>query len=164
MKENTLWILEQEEKLGRECIFVSGHNGHVEKLAGYGNMGSLLYEELEDDYYVIGTDFYKTTCNLPRGRNGIRTNQTFYSYDPLAKAAKRAGFNICWLDFSKIPEDSSLKQYTADYIYNGSLGEGYNLIIRTIPMSYRVFENPEMAYDSMLYVSEGTPTRIKQAK
>ena len=164
MKENTLWILEQEEKFGRECIFVSGHNGHVEKLAGYGNMGSLLYEELEDDYYVIGTDFYKTTCNLPRGRNGIRTNQTFYSYDPLAKAAKRAWFNICWLDFSKIPEDSSLKQYTADYIYNGSLGEGYNLIIRTIPMSYRVFENPEMAYDSMIYVSEGTPTIIKQAK
>ena len=77
---------------------------------------------------------------------------------------KRAGFNICWLDFSKIPEDSSLKQYTADYIYNGSLGEGYNLIIRTIPMSYRVFENPEMAYDSMIYVSEGTPTIIKQAK
>ena len=67
-------------------------------------------------------------------------------------------------DFSKIPEDSSLKQYTADYIYNGSLGEGYNLIIRTIPMSYRVFENPEMAYDSMIYVSEGTPTIIKQAK
>ena len=70
MKENTLWILEQEEKLGRECIFVSGHNGHVEKVTGYENMGGLLYEELEDDYYVIGTDFYKTTCNLPRGRTG----------------------------------------------------------------------------------------------
>lgn len=160
MKENTLWILEQEEKLGRECIFISGHNGHVEKHAS-GYMGSLLYEELGNEYYVIGTDFYRTSCNLPRGKNGTRTNQTFYSYDPLAKAAKRAGLDICWLDFSKIPEDSSLKQYTTDYIYNGNLGEGYNLIIRTIPVAYRVFDNPEKAYDSMIYVSEGTPTKIK---
>ena len=161
MKENTLWILEQEEKLGRKCIFVSGHNGHVEKLTSSGNMGGLLYEELEHGYYVIGTDFYRTTCNLPRGKNGNRTNQTFYSYDPLAKASKEAGLDICWLDFSKIPEDSSLKQYTTDYIYNGSLGEGYNIITRTIPMAYRVFDNPEVAYDSMIYVSEATPTKIR---
>lgn len=162
MEENTLWILEQEEKCGEKCIFVSGHNGHVEKLGSYENMGSLLYEELGSSYYVVGTDFYKTTCNLSRGENGTRTNQTFYSYDPLAKAAKKAGFDICWLDFSKIPEDSSLKQYTAEYIYNGSLGEGYNVIIRVNPKAYyRVFDHPEKAYDSMIYVSEGTPTTIK---
>lgn len=161
MKENTLWILEQEEKLGRNRIFISGHNGHVEKIRSYENMGSLLHEELESSYYVIGTDFYRTTCNLPLGKNGSRTIQTFYSYDPLAKAAKEAGFDICWLDFSKIPEDSSLKHFTADYIYNGSLGEGYNIIIRMIPRAYRVSDNPEMAYDSMIYVSEGTPTKIK---
>ena len=128
--------------------------GMSKRLLATGTWAAFCYEELEDDYYVIGTDFYKTTCNLPWGRNGIRTNQTFYFYDPLAKAAKRAGFNICWLDFSKIPEDSSLKQYTADYIYNGCLGEEHNLIIRTIPMSYRVFENPEMAYDSMLLIDK----------
>lgn len=162
MKENTMWILEQEEKLGRECIFISGHNGHVEKLTRYENMGFLLSNELGDDYYVIGTDFYRTTCNLPRGSNGTRTYQTFYSYDPLAKAAKRAGFDICWLDLSKIPEDSSLKQYTTDYIYNGSLGEGYNVIIRMNPRAYyREFDNPEKAYDSMIYVSEATPTKIR---
>lgn len=162
MEENTLWILEQEEKRGEKCIFVSGHNGHVEKLGSYENMGSLLYEELGSSYYVIGTDFYKTTCNFPRGKNGNRTNQTFYSYDPLAKAAKKAGLDIRWLDFSKIPEDSSLKQYTADYIYNGSLEERYSILIRMIPTAYyRVFVNPEKAYDSMIYVSEGTPTTIK---
>lgn len=53
MKGNTLWILEQEEKLGRECIFISGHNGHVEKLTGSGMMGGLLYEELGDGYRIL---------------------------------------------------------------------------------------------------------------
>ena len=37
-----------------------------------------------------------------------RTIQVFYSHDPLAKAAKLAGFDICWLDFTKVPENSEL--------------------------------------------------------
>ena len=98
---------------------------------------------------------------MPRGSNGNRTYQTFYSYDPLAKAAKRAGFDICWLDLSNIPEDSSLKQYTADHIYNGSSEERYSILTRIFPMVYRVFDNPEVAYDSMIYVSEATPTKIR---
>ena len=28
-------------------------------------MGAELFEKYGDDYYVIGTDFYKTECNLP---------------------------------------------------------------------------------------------------
>ena len=37
-----------------------------------------------------------------------RTIQVFYSHDPLAKAAKLPGFDICWLDFTKVPENSEL--------------------------------------------------------
>ena len=48
-------------------------------------------KELEVDtngYYVIGTDFYKTHCNMPTRSPEKRTIQVFYSHDPLAKAAK----------------------------------------------------------------------------
>ena len=42
------------------------------------------------DSYVIGTDFYKTHCNMPTRSPEKRTIQVFYSHDPLAKAAKLA--------------------------------------------------------------------------
>lgn len=159
MKENTMWIMKQEQARGKSKLFIAGHNGHVEKLSGSDKMGSLLSKELGYKYYVIGTGYYKTTCNLP-SMSGKRGNHTFYSHDPLAKAAKLAGYDECWLDFGRIPNDSSLKDYTGEYIYNGSLGEGYNLLIRVLPMGSRVYDNPEKSYDSMIYVTNATPTEI----
>lgn len=32
MAENVLWILSMEEQRGNSCIFISGHNGHIERL------------------------------------------------------------------------------------------------------------------------------------
>ena len=36
MAENTLWILEQEEKRNNSRIFISGHNRHLEQFGSYG--------------------------------------------------------------------------------------------------------------------------------
>ena len=161
MKENILWIAAQEKDRGFDRIFISGHSGHVKRLSSYKNTGSLLAEELGSGYYVIGTEFYKTRCNLPSGTDGKRANHTFFSRDPLAKAAKKAGYDIRFLDFSKIPEDSSLRKYTSEYIYNGSLGEVYSYVMPFIPMTYRAFDDPEISYDGMIYVANATPTEIK---
>lgn len=160
MAENTLWILEQEELLGHSRIFVTGHNGHVAKYGSYDSMGKLLDKELGDDYFAIGTDFYKTRCNLPKS-NGGRTKQVFYSYDPLAKAAKKAGLEICYMDFDKAANSPELAATMTDYVYMGSLGEGYNLLIRTIPYSYRIFQPPAELYDGMIFVTNAHPTEIK---
>ena len=92
MAENVAWILQQEQIRGNHSIFISGHNEHVAKWGSYDSMGKLLSNQYR--YYVIGTDFYKTRCNLPAG-NHKRTIQTFYSHDPLAKIAKLVGFKIC---------------------------------------------------------------------
>ncbi len=91
MKENVLWILEQEEALGHGRIMISGHNGHIQKKGSYAVMGSLLNDALGDGYYAIGTDFYKSRCNMQKN-DGTRTKQVFYSKDPLAKAVKKAGY------------------------------------------------------------------------
>lgn len=164
MAENAMWILKQEEARGNDCIFLSGHNSHIVRFGSYDDiykkMGNLLADQLSDGYYAIGTDFYKTTCNLPKGRNGARTNQVFYSRDPLAKAAKECGFDACWLDFNAIPEDSALKSQVEEYTYMGSIGETYSLAMRLIPMTYRVWQSPATIYDSMIFVPITTPTVI----
>ncbi len=159
MAENVQWILQQEQALGREKIFITGHNSHVAKWGSYDSMGKLLETSFGDDYYVIGTDFYKTKCNLPTP-SGKRTNQVFYSHDPLAKAAKEVGLSICWLDFSEIPEDSELGNQVREYSFMGNLGEQYSPMMRLLPPSYRMFQPPAQLYDSMILVTDATPITI----
>ena len=108
MAENVQWILQQEQRNGHEKIFVTGHNSHVAKWGSFDSMGKLLSKDAANGYYVIGTDFYKTHCNMPTSSPEKRTIQVFYSHDPLAKAAKLAGFDMCWLEFTKVPERSEL--------------------------------------------------------
>ena len=158
MAENVMWILSMEEQRGNACIFISGHNGHIERSGNYGTdnrvMGNILSDELGEGYFAIGTDFYKTNCNLPKS-DGKRITHTFYSYDPLAKAAKKAGYDMCWLDFSKVPENSKLKEQITDHVSMGSLGEGYSAFFMSIfPQSYRVSQSPEKLYDGMIFVKK----------
>ena len=165
MAENVMWILSMEEQRGNSCIFISGHNGHIERSGNYGTdnrvMGNILSDELGEGYFAIGTDFYKTNCNLPKN-NGNRITHTFYSYDPLAKAAKKAGYDMCWLDFSKIPEDSQLKEQITDHVSMGSLGEGYSAFFMSIfPQSYRISKTPEKLYDGMIFVTNAHPIEIR---
>ena len=125
-------------------------------------MGNLLSDELGDGYFVIGTDFYKSSCNLSKGTDGKRLHHTFYSYDPLAKASKECGLAECYLDFSMISEDSALKEQVEAYIWMGSLGEGYNALFMSIfPASYRVWRSPATIYDAMIFVADAHPTEIK---
>ena len=164
MEENVMWILSMEEQRGNSCIFISGHDGHIERSGNYGTdnrvMGNILSDELGEGYFAIGTDFYKTNCNLPKN-DGKRITHTFYSYDPLAKAAKKAGYDMCWLDFSKVPENSQLKEQITDHVSMGSLGEGYSAFFMSIfPQSYRVSQSPEKLYDGMIFVTDAHPIEI----
>lgn len=160
MAENVQWILQQEQQRGYDRIFVSGHNGHVAKWGSFNSMGKLLSNETDNGYYVIGTDFYRTKCNLPSGSSGKRTNQIFYSHSPLAKTAKMAELDICWLDFSNVPENSELAELISQYTYMGNLGEIYSLFMRLLPPSYRMFQPPAVLYDSMIFVADANPTKI----
>ncbi len=157
MAENVSWILQKEQQRGNDCIFISGHNEHVAKWGSYDSMGKLLSNQYR--YYVIGTNFYKTRCNLPEG-NHKRTIQTFYSHDPLAKTAKLAGFKMCWIDFSSLEEGTEIKRHADAYTYMGTLGESYSIMNRFLPPCYRMFQPPTTLYDSMIYVSNASPTKI----
>ena len=160
MAENAEWILRQEQQNGRERIFVTGHNSHIAKWGSYESMGKILSEEAENGYYAIGTDFYRTRCNMPAGSSAGRTDQVFYSRDPLAKAARDAGYDICLLDFAKVPQDTELGGQIYEYSYMGNLGEHYSPVMRLLPPSYRIFQPPAVLYDCMIFVADATPTRI----
>ncbi|MEX1308005.1 MAG: erythromycin esterase family protein [Eubacteriales bacterium] len=160
MAQNTLWIAEQERVAGCNRIFIAGHNGHLARWGSYDAMGKLLAKEMGEGYYVIGTDFYKTRCNMPNLSSGKRKNYVFYSHDPLAKAAKTAGFDICWVDFAKASESPELAEVISQYTYMGTLGEGYAWYMRLLPPSYRIFQPPAELYDGMIFVTRATPTTI----
>lgn len=166
MAENAMWILHQEQARGHQRILVTGHNGHIEQFGSYGPdakvMGNLLADELSDGYFAIGTDFYRTACNLPKGTDGKRLTHTFYSHDPLAKASKVCGFAESYLDFSAIPEGSALKEQLGAYMWMGSLGEQYSALFMSIfPRLYRVWRSPLAVYDAMIFVTDAHPTRIR---
>ena len=162
MAENTLWILQQEQARGNSCILISGHNNHIMQCenAGMPVPGSLLAENL-GGYFAIGTDFYKSICNLPKPYTGERITHTFYSYDPLAKVSKTCGFDVSFLDFSKVPEDSLLTEYIANNIPMGSLGESYSVLMNVVPRSYRIQRTPRAAYDAMIFVANAAPIEIR---
>ena len=160
MADNIHWICEQEQMLGHSMVFISAHDGHVAKTS-YESMGNFLAHDFGESYYVIGTDFYHTTCNMSFMNS--RFDFAFYSYDPLAKAAKTAGLDVCWLDFSKAPADSELGKTCSSYMYMGSLGEGYSPLMLVLPMAYRVYQCPSIWYDSLILVSEATPINPKPA-
>ena len=162
MAENTLWILQQEQTRGNSRIMISGHNNHIMQCGNAGTpvLGSLLAENLGDGYLAIGTDFYKSVCNLPKSYTGKRITHTFYSCNPLAKASKKCGFDVSFLDFSKVPEGSALTEYIANDISMASLGESYSILMNFLPRSYRVQRTPQEAYDAMIFVTNATPIEI----
>ena len=166
---NTHWIMAQEEARGNECIFITGHNGHIQKVHNYGKdgkaMGALLADELGDAYFAIGTDFHKARVSLPKLTNTNkmkRSNHTFFSHDPFAKAAKKCGYETCWFVFSKVPDGSSLQQQLADYTWMGDVGEGYNPMMAVFPMSYRDWVSPAKLYDGVILVTKARPIVVSE--
>ena len=95
MAENAEWILRQEQQNGRERIFVTGHNSHIAKWGSYDSMGKILSEEAENGYYAIGTDFYRTRCNMPAGSSAGRTDQVFYSTPWRKRQGKPGTISAC---------------------------------------------------------------------
>lgn len=162
MAENTLWILEQGQARGNSRVMISGHNNHIMQCENAGTpvLGSLLAEKLGGGYFAVGTDFYKSVCNLPKAYTGKRITHTFYSHDPLAKASKKCGFDLSFLDFSEVPENSTLAEYIANSIPMGSLGESYSVLMNFVPRSYRVRRTPQEAYDAMIFVTNAAPIEI----
>ena len=155
MAQNVQWIAEREDMLGRPAVMISGHNGHVAFRAQYySSMGSFLREALGDKYFVIGTDYYKTVCNI--AGDGGRGDHSFCSADPLAAQAKRFGGEY-YLNFTSPELSDELRALIDSPMSMGSLGEGYSFLMKLIPTSHRVSDIPSQLYSAMIYVYKASP-------
>ena len=160
MKDNTLWALENEEINYNSRLMLASHNGHMTKnqSSAVTFLGKFLHDELGDGYFAIGTDFYITKDNLP-GKNGREVHK-FCSDDPLAYQVKYTDDNMCYLDFSEIPESDPLYDKVHNQMKTGSLGEQYNLMIKLVKPFYQLNYAPDDMYDAMILVYEAEPTEI----
>ena len=160
MKENVLWALGIEEKDHDSRLMLSCHNGHMTKnqssMATY--LGRFLHDDLGEEYFAIGTDFYITKENLP-GKNG-REIHKFCSDDPLAYQVKYTDEKMCYLDFSSVPENDPVYEKIHNPMKTGSLGEQYSIVIKLVKPFYQLHFAPEDMYDAMILVYEAEPTEI----
>ena len=121
-------------------------------------MGEYLAEIYGENYFVIGTDYFKTECNMPK-LDGERANQQFTSADPLAAQVKNLETDMVYLDFASIPaSEEKLYDTIHSKMYMGSLGEAYNPLMKILPYTNRINEVPSEFYDAMILVYEATPT------
>ncbi len=162
MAENVVWISEYLKTKGCDRLMISGHNGHVGyQQPFYTCMGANLHEELGSRYFVIGTDYYHTTCNInAAGADSTRGDYRFCSADPFAANAKKLGGSY-YLNFAEALENGGdVAELLQDEIYMGSLGEGYTWAMHFLPMSQRIKEVPTTLYDGMILVYETTPISV----
>lgn len=160
MTENVKWILDREESLYGKKLMLSGHNGHVARVinCGYTTMGYYLAEEMGEEYFTIGTDFYNTTCSMPTAE--ARADYEFCSDDPLAEAVGALEENICYLDFDKCAESAELSALIEDNIPTGSLGESYSPMMKVMKNMYQIKIAPGKLYDGMILVYEANPIEV----
>lgn len=160
MAENVKWISDFEKSKGNNLIMIAGHNGHIGMKSNfYKTMGANLKEIYKDDYFIIGTDFYKTIVNINEigeGRN--RSNHTFISTNPLAYTARKFKGKY-YLDFSDVREGDTFRLINSE-INMGSLGEGYSWMMKLMPTSYRIKEKPVDLYDAMIFIHYVKPIRV----
>lgn len=150
MAENVIQISEAEGG-------PTGHKGHIGYAGSFvKTMGAHFREKLGDAYFAIGSDYWKTNCSIA-GKNG-RRNHTFVSADILAYQAKKLG--TYYLRFRSVDENSSLYPYIHGPIYTGSLGESYSVLNTINQSTVRIYCEPDVLYDAMLFVYEAAPLEL----
>lgn len=153
MAENVMQISEVEGY----PIMITGHNGHIGYAGSYvKTMGSHLHDKLGDAYFAIGSDYWKTNCNIA-GNHG-RRNHAFISADILAYQAGKLG--TYYLRFDSVEEGSELYPYIHGPIYTGSLGESYSVLNTILQDTVRIYCEPDVLYDGMMLVYEATPLEL----
>lgn len=135
-------------------IMLAGHNGHVGYAGSYvKTMGAYLKETFGENYFVIGTDYFKTTASIKSEKG--RKNHTSYSGDVLAYQAKTLG--TYYLRFADLAENETLNNIVTGKMSTGSLGESFVLLNNLMPASVRVYAPVTDLYDAMFFVYEATP-------
>lgn len=156
MKNKVDWILNHE---GNQMIFITGHNGHIEKTSAssYIGMGNRLADSYGEDYFAIGTDLLETSVNVntSSGENVVISVSNKNEVTALFQGAED---NVSYLDMTRIPEDSSLGKIVAKDNRMLCIGAEFNSWQKLFKNFYTLKMIPNEAYNGLIVLKNGTPT------
>ena len=156
MAEKVEWFLEHGDG---SLIFINGHNGHIGRMDAtlyYNCLGKLLYEELGDGYFAIGTDAEVTVFNSQTD-DGFEEKKVQNSNDLNALAAGNNG-NYYYVDFSTAEEDNDWNEILSKKQSITSLNVGGPTIIKSF---YTTEIIPIDTFDGMIIYDKVSPTTLE---
>src|SRR5690606_15146585 len=112
LADNLQWIVDFESERGHDKIFITAHNGHIEKtsasLAGYKSMGNYVDEIYGENYFAIGTDFISSEFQAKSGSSGKRKKYSVKNNNDLVNAFSEIESNVFYVDFEKASKSDEL--------------------------------------------------------
>lgn len=166
LAENLQWIIEFEESRGHDKIFVTAHNGHIEKtsasLAGYKSMGNYLDELYEDEYFAIGTDFINSEFQAKNGGTGERQIHTLENRNDLVDAFSEVEDNVFYVDFERASKSDELKDIIASKQKMANVGDDFRGWYKLTKKFYTIEMTPNEAYNGIFIVKAATPTNVDE--
>ena len=166
LADNLQWIVEFEGARGHDKIFITGHNGHIEKtsasLAGYKSMGHYLDELYGEEYFAIGTDFIQSEFQAKNGKSGERPNFTVKNHNDLVDAFSDVEPNIFYVDFEKASKSKALSEIMTEKQKMANIGDDFRSWYKFLKMFYTIEMTPNEAYDSVIIVKKATPTTVME--
>ncbi|XID93156.1 erythromycin esterase family protein [Paenibacillaceae bacterium WGS1546] len=165
MADNVAWILQNEERFhGSTAIFIAGHNGHIGKTtATFGTdkiMGELLTEKYGDDYYAIGTEFYKSSFVASDYQSDKRQQyQVQNSGDErLAVLLHHMKLDSLYLNIDTVRNDEDLMTYLETEQPMSSIGNVFGESFADNEAYYTQKIAPARAYNGIIFVDTVTPS------
>jgi erythromycin esterase len=162
MAENIQWINTYETVKGNDHLFITGHNGHIEKssasLATHTCMGKYLTQLYGEAYYAIGTDFYSSTFNAYDTLSETYkvfnvTNKNNSIVNAFVDSGKEKGL----IQFSNIKNEATLKVLDSKQAM-GNIGNEFNSITGALPTAYTIKMVPSQAYNALIIIKKVSPT------
>lgn len=164
LADNLQWIVEFEAARGHDKLFITGHNGHIEKtsasLAGYKSMGNYLDELYGEEYFAIGTDFIRSEFQAKNGGSGERQIYTLENRNDLVDAFSEVESNVFYVDFEKASKSDELLDIISREQKMANIGDDFRWWYKTLKTFYTIEMTPNEAYDSIIIVKVATPTNV----
>lgn len=129
LADNLRWIVEFVEARGHDKVFVSAHNGHIEKtsssLAGYKAMGEYIHEQYGAGYFAIGTDVMKSEFQAYNSGADERQVFTVKNGNALVQAFRDIDENVFYVDFAKATQSGELSEILSEKQKMVNIGDDF---------------------------------------
>lgn len=157
-KVETIMEIEQGE-----CLFISGHNGHIQKKSPnitYTCMGEQLAEKYGEAYFTIGTDFCEGEVNVIND-SGNEENLEIQSENPLKEQVKNLEGNVFYFDVAAASENQELSEIMHQSLPIVSIGNELSSWQTVSEAFYTTKDVIADNYDGMIILKTVTPTDRK---